>query len=148
MGTYALIDDVQARLAGRPAFGSDTKPSQAQVETWIDEAEAFVAAAVGAAGIGMPSAGEAGVKLVRSWVCDYAEGHVRMAHAVDVGNEDGRDLVVSFRELLVNIRRYPGEYGAMLAGGSSGGGTKIRGTNTDTTADDYIAPEFERGEVW
>ena len=47
MGTYALIDDVQARLAGRPAFGVDTKPSQAQVETWIDEAEAFVAAAVG-----------------------------------------------------------------------------------------------------
>lgn len=152
MGTYALIGDVQARLAGRPTFGASTKPSQAQVEAWIDEAEAMLTGSLGAADISLPSAGTAGAKIVRSWVCDYAEGHARMAYAAaggDGGNDDGKDLVQHFRDLLVNVRRFPSEYGPMLAGGAAVEGTsKIRGSNTDTAADDYIAPEFERDEVW
>lgn len=107
---------------------------------------------LGAAAIPPPETGSTGATIMTAWECDYAEGHARMAYASaggDGGNDDGKDLVESFKTLTVNIRKYPTDYGAMLAAGDApAGSSKCRGSNADTSADDYIAPEFERDEVW
>jgi hypothetical protein len=149
--TYAVLSDVQARIPGR-AISALTKPSTAQVEKWIAEAEAMLAGSLGAADIPLPEVDTTGASIMCAWECDYAEGHARMAYASAGGdgtNDDGKDLVESFKTLTVNIRRHPSDYGAMLASGDAPEGTsKCRGSNADTEADDYIAPEFERDEVW
>jgi hypothetical protein len=152
MGTYAVIGDVQARLAGRPTFSAATKPTREQVEAWIDEAEAYLTGTIVAAGSPMPDATTGGGKIVRSLTCDYAEAHARMAHASaggDGGNDDGKDLLDKFYGKLAEISREATRWASMLASGAEvEGATKIRGSNSNTAADDYIAPEFERGEVW
>jgi hypothetical protein len=149
--TFAALSDVQARLSGR-TISATSKPSSTQVETWIAEAEAMLLGSLGAAEIPQPEVGSNGARILCVWECDFAEGHTRMAYASaggDGSNDDGKDLVESFRQLTLNIRRYPSDYGAMLASGDAPEGTsKCRGSNTDTTADDYIAPEFARAEVW
>lgn len=148
---YAVLSDVQARLSGR-TIAALSKPSSTQVETWLAEAAAMLAGSLGAAGLPLPEVGTNGALIMTAWECDYAEGRTRMAYASAGGdgtNDDGKDLVEGFRQLTVNIRRYPSDYGAMLASGNAPeGSSKCRGSNTDTEADDYIAPEFERDEVW
>ena len=148
MGTYASYADVQARIPGR-SISATTKPSSTQVDAWVEEAEAMILGSLGAAGITAPASSLTNPgKIVRAWVCDYAEGMTRMAYASaggDGANQDGKDLRESFRALTVNIRRSPQDYGAMLSAGSIGTEKSFcRGANVDTTADDYLAPEFER----
>lgn len=149
--TWAVLADVQARLAGR-TISATSKPTSTQVEAWIAEAEAMLTGSLGAAGLPLPAAGATGATIMRAWVCDYAEGRTRMAYASaggDGSNDDGKDQVEGFRQLTVNIRRYPTDYGAMLAAGDApDGASRCRGSNTDTTATTYTAPEFERDEVW
>jgi hypothetical protein len=148
---YAVLNDVQARIPAR-TLSATSKPSATNVEDWIAEADAMLCGSLAAGDIPLPDAGTAGATIMRAWECDYAEGRARMAYASaggDGSNNDGKDLVESFKTLTVNIRRHPSDYGAMLAGGDAPeGSTKCRGSNADTSADDYIAPEFERGEVW
>lgn len=147
MATYATILDVQARLPGR-SITSSSKPSQLQIETWLDEAEAYLAGAIEGGGGSLPTVGSRGATILRSLVCDYAEAHTRMAHAAaggDGGNDDGKDLLDKWYGKLNEIER--GNAG-WVASMTSTDTSKIRGANTDTSADDYLAPEFNRDEVW
>lgn len=149
MGTYAVIGDVQARLAGRPTFGTGTKPTQAQVEAWIDEAEAYLTGAVTSAGISMPVLASNGGKILRSLACDYAEAHVRMAHAAaggDGANDDGKDMLDKFFGKLEQIARDTVRWSSMLVGDASS--SKIRCPPTDDSSDDFVDAEFQRGEEW
>jgi hypothetical protein len=149
---YAVATDVQARIPGR-IISTTSKPSTTQVEAWIAEADAMLSGSLAAGGIPLPEVATNGATIMRAWECDYAEGRARMAYASaggDGANDDGKDMIESFKTLLTNIRRYPSDYGSMLsAGGDAPEGTsKCRGSNADTSADNYIAPEFERSEVW
>lgn len=147
MGTYADITNVQARLPGR-SITSTSKPSQAQIEAWIDEAEAYLGAAIEGGGGSLPDVGSRGATILRSLVCDYAEAHTRMAHAAaggDGANDDGKDSLDKWYGKLAEIERGNSGWVASMTSSSE---SKIRGSNTNTTADDYIAPEFERDEVW
>lgn len=148
--TYAALSDVQARLPGR-TFSATSKPTIAQVEAWLEEAEAMVLGSIRAAQIAVPGVADDGAKIIRSWMVDYAEGHTRQAHAAGAGvnaSDDGKDMVDAFRELLVNVRRYGSDYGPMLANGAATGAVAIRAPNTDQAADDYIAPQFTHETVF
>jgi hypothetical protein len=143
---YTSATEVGARVPGR-TISTGTKPTTAQVEQWLAEGEALLLAGISARGLSAPadtttSAGQ----ILKSWATDFAEAHVRMAWASTAGdeNKDGQSLLERFDKRLDEL--YAGRYDDAI--GSTGSASTAHGANTDTTADDYVAPEFERGEVF
>lgn len=153
--TYAQVSDVQARNPYRVIDGS-SKPTTTQVDTWILEAEALLHGALNAGQCVTPITGGDGIKLMRSWACDYAEGHVRQAYAAaggDGNNDDGKDLLERFDARLQDILDNPARYSSMLNGGSAASGTShFRSHITDdvdgrTRDDDGFQPAFTKADA-
>jgi len=156
MGTYVSTAQVSARLPYRTIDGSSS-PTSTQVSEWIDEAEALLHGALNAAEVTTPITGTDGVKIMRSWVLDYAVGRTRIAFASaggDGGNDAGIEDVDRFNERVTDILNYPMRYSAMLnAGSGSSSSRQIRGVQTDNDDDLSVsngdfAPTFSRDEVF
>ena len=136
--SWATYSDVQSRIPGR-TIDATTKPSSTEVSAWVDEGEAEIYATLQAAGIDPTAcAGAVALKILRSWVCDYAEGHARMAYASAGGdgqNDDGKDILERFYKRLDDILANPSRYGAMLSAGTSPTDTlRVRGSTPSTDA--------------
>jgi len=151
MGTYAATTDVDARLAGRPASSASTKPTSTQVGAWIDEAEAMLTGALAAGDCTTPVTDTGGIKIMRSWACDYAEGRARMAYAAAAGdgtNKDGESLIEKFDKLIDDIIKCPAKYDAILSsGGASDNTRRLRGyvldnADSKTVSDGDFDPVF------
>jgi hypothetical protein len=146
MGSYASVTDIQARLPDR--LDATSKPSLASVGGWIQEAEAMLNGALAGEGLPAPYTDASAVLILRTWVCEYVEGRVRMAQAAlggDGSNDDGKDLVDKFFARLQDIGRNASSYGGMLAAGSApSASVRVRASN----ADGELEPEFDRDQVW
>ena len=156
MGTYVSTAQVNARLPYR-TIDSNSSPTATQVGEWIDEAEALLHGALNAAEVTTPITGGDGVKIMRSWVLDYAVGRTRIAYASsggDGGNDAGVDEIESFNERVNDILNNPMKYSAMLnAGSGSSSSRRLRGVQTDnadslTVAGGDFKPSFKRDEVF
>lgn len=153
---YATTSDVQARIPGF-TLSVSTKPTLAQVTQWLVEADAMLNGALLAAELTSPNVDARGVEILKSWACDYAEAHVRMARAGgssgDGSNDDGESMLAAFRKL---VSADPGDngimfngplYGRMLESGNSPAPAAIRGhvlDNNDglTVENGDYAPAF------
>lgn len=143
---YTSASEVGARVPGR-TISTGSKPTTAQVEQWLAEGEAQVLGAIASRGLtASTTATDNGFQMIKAWSTDYAEAHVRMAWAATAGDEnrDGVLLLERFDKTVELI--YAGRYDDAV--GSGGSSASAHGSNTDTDADDYVAPEFERGEVF
>jgi hypothetical protein len=149
---YASNTDVQARVAGR-TIGASSKPTATQVDQWCTEAEHMLEGALQACGISLPGTSDDGADIIKSWICDYAEGHTRMAW--EDSEIAGQGLVDRFMERLRDI--IPAKksfYDGMLNGGDpSDTARRCRGYVLDneddlTIADDDFDPEFPGDEEW
>tara|TARA_R100001163_G_scaffold54569_1_gene41891 strand:- start:1128 stop:1598 length:471 start_codon:yes stop_codon:yes gene_type:complete len=156
MGTYVSTSQVNARLPYR-TIDSNSSPTATQVSEWIDEAEALLHGALNTAEVTTPITGADGIKIMRSWVLDYAVGRTRIAYASsggDGGNDAGVDEIETFNERVNDIMNYPMKYSAMLnAGSGSSSCRQIRGVQTDnadslTVAGGDFKPSFSRDEVF
>lgn len=149
MGTYASVSDVSGRLPGN-TFDATSQPSTSQVSSWIDEAEAEIEGELASAGITTPVTAAAGIKVLRSWVADYAEGLTRRARAYAAGVVgDGDEQLRRYEAHLQRIRNEPNRVAAMLAGGSAATtGVRPRSWWTDTSAGGDDAPVFTDSEVF
>lgn len=150
MGTYASSSDVSARLAGR-TIDASSKPTSTQVEQWITEAEARLTGALRAANVSMPVTDTDGIETLKSWACDYAEGHTRKAwvSADGEGSVEANNLLEAFEKRLVDIKESPSWYEAMLQSGDGNASVRVRAyvlSNADskTITDGDFDPEFDR----
>lgn len=147
---YSSASDVRARVVGR-AISTTTAPTTAQVEEWLLEAEAMLLGALASCGIAAPAAATNGGLMLKAWACDFAEGHTRNAWAATAGDDNkvGDPQLERFDKQINAIYDNPARWGGALnAGAVSSSNLLLRGPNTDTSADDYIAPEFERDQVY
>ena len=148
MGTYATNSDVSARIPGRPLTAS-SDPTTTQVDAWIAEAEAMLTGVLSAQGISVPIT-DGGAIIMRSWVCDYAEGMTRLAHASasgDASNTDGQTQLDRFYATIEAIMKDASAYAAMLLGKSSSGTSSVRGYALGLT-DEEAEPRFDGNEEW
>ncbi len=153
---YATSSDVQARDPYRP-ISATTSPTTTQVTQWLTEADALLNGALQAGQISTPVTSANGLEILKSWACDYGEGHLRMAYAASGGdgsNTDGRDLLEKFYKILEDILDNPARYGAMLQGGTAGSSARrLRGhvldnaDNLTVEAGDF-APKVTKDEVF
>jgi len=122
MSDYATYAHVHARLPERPTPSASTQPTQAQIEGWVDGADSELTGELRAAGIAVPIETDAGVLLMREWICDYAEGRWLRAlanAAADGSNDAGQEMLERFAARILDIRDNPAVYESMLTGGSS-----------------------------
>ena len=86
------------------------------------EGYAFLNGALLAAGLSAPNADTQGAEILKSWECDYAEGHVRNALASaanDPSNTAGQPLIDAFMARLQWIIDHGTQAGAMLESGDA-----------------------------
>lgn len=156
MGTYATNADVTRNIPARP-IDSTSSPSTTDIDAWITQAEAMLTGALAGGGVSVPITDTGGIQIMRIWTVLFAEGHTRMAlaaSAADVGNDDGKDMVEAFGEVVSKIQADPGFYEAMLKQGTtSDSARRLRTYVTDnadglTVADGDFSPVFTRNEVF
>ena len=119
--SYASVSDVEARLPYRvdreDGFTSTTQPSLAQVQQWLDDAEAELNATLLAVGLPAPYSSAGAVATLRQAVTGCVEGRVRMAYASaggDGNNDDGKDMIRTWQDTLLDIRNSAGWWSAKL----------------------------------
>jgi hypothetical protein len=150
VATYATSANAVSRLAGRTVDGS-SKPTLTEVGEWVDEGEALILGALSSGGAATAYTNANGLKILRSWICDYAEGRIRQAWvaAIGGGEDDGIALLERFYTRLDEIANNPSRYESMLAGGgSSESSSRVRShviNNADgkTIANGDFDPVFE-----
>ncbi len=158
MGTYASSSDLQARLPW-VTFGTTTKPSTTQIDSWITEAEGVLTAALKAAQVTTPVTEANGVQLAKSIVLDFVEGRTRIALSSGGDSDSGQigvQMIGDFRTLVYKIAEGSNAslWGAMMAGGNAGDapcavrGHVINNADDETIENGDFDPEFEKGEVW
>jgi hypothetical protein len=137
---YATYSDVQARVAGRD-IGASTKPTSSQVTQWITEAEAMLTGALNAVNVSTPITNTNGVEILKSWACDFAEGHIRLAWLADTGgvSDEAQRLVDTFHGRLQDIIDKPSFYEGMLNGGSVSAAERVRAYVLSNSDDKSIA---------
>jgi len=146
--TYATYADVQPRVAGRTISGS-TKPTSTEVSQWCTDATSMVVGALNGCGITVPTAAGDGFNIIKSWVCDYAEGRTLLAwSAEDADQSPGLSLIDKFKTQLADILDKPAFYEAMLNGGSGGSSNRVRAYVLSNADDKSIAngdfdPDFD-----
>ena len=149
---YVTTANVQARLPGR-TLSASSKPTLTQVGEWVEEGAALLDGALLAASLDAPYTAARALLILRSWSLLYSEGHTRMAFASAGGdgtNDDGKDMVEQFRDLLVWIRENGPTVGGMLASGDAPEASRrVRGYVIDNSDDVNItdgdfAPQFTK----
>lgn len=153
---YCTTSDVQSRNPYR-TIGASTKPTTAEVQAWIDEAEAYVDGALATAGLTSPCVNTSGIKVLRNKVATFVSGLVKIAYASaggDDANDDGQKEVQQFNDFLIDLRSNSVEWGGILQSGTAGtSAQKLRSYTTNNTDSKTVAngdfdPEYERGDVF
>lgn len=141
MGDYAdAATHVQPLLGGR-TFGASAIVTTAQADAWIDQAERELIGTIAAGGGSTDYTADTthAVLIIREWVSMFVAGKCRMAYASAAGdsdNDDGRQEVEDWRELLQAIRSNPIPYVQLLAQSASQSVAGIRSHADATIADD------------
>jgi hypothetical protein len=154
---YATVSAIQARLPGR-TLTTTSKPTTTQMVDWVSEGDALLDSALASVGITVPVTEPARALLVlRSWSLLYSEGHTRRALASaggDSDNDDGKDLLEQFSELLAWIRANPADVGALLSesGEAADSARRVRGYVIDnddnlTIENGDFAPVFTKAAL-
>lgn len=153
MSTYGLLSDVRGRLPHR-TIDASSQPAQADVQAWLDEAEDMINGTLQAGGLPAPYTAQQATRILGIVATDYAEGRYRNAYAAAAGegtDPRGEELLRLFRETVADMRRNPGEWGAVLAGGAGPDSARqVRGHVLDnrdglTVAGGDFAPTFSKG---
>lgn len=144
MGTYASLSELKGRLAYRAQHITDTsEPNNTDINLWINEAEAALTAAIAAGQGTTPITNANGILLMKQWALMYVEGRTRMAFASaggDGDNDDGKDLIEKFEDLIDKILDNPSRYDAMLSGGDAAETTRhLRGHVLDNQDNKSVA---------
>ncbi len=151
MSDYANPADVTVRLPYRE-FGETTKPSLEEIEAWLDDGQAQLDAALGAAGLVTPLSDAKAIRIAKTWIVGYVEGLVRAAFAAaggDDANRDGQDLIRAFMDLVGpngQIVREPDRFSVYLTGGVVAETGISRSYATSHSTDKTIAPMFTKDE--
>lgn len=155
--TYASLSHVEARVGGRGfqvPFTSSTKPTDTQVQAWLDDAQEMLDTALAGAGLPAPYSATGPVARLREVIVSYVEGLVRAHHAAAGGdgtNDDGQPLITEFKFVLDDILANPGKW-QMALGGNVGPNTRgpssyqYRNNDSRSIAGGDFAPVFKRGE--
>jgi len=152
--TYATVDDVKARLPGR-TLSSSTKPSTSDVQTWLDDGQAQVDSALGAAGLSVPMTDARAVAVAKTWIVNYAEGRWRASLAAiggDATNRDGQDLIDAFYRMVGptgTIAQQPEVFSNYLTGTVAASNARLRShvtSNRDELAAGTFDPIFRMDE--
>jgi hypothetical protein len=104
---WAQVSDLQARVTYETISTTST-PTTAQVQTWIEDAEARVRLALAAAGLTTTYTGDATSEL-KLWVIDYPLGEIQCAWATAQGESSdvGEALKLRFEDRIEWIRKNP-----------------------------------------
>tara|TARA_Y100001938_G_scaffold126321_1_gene178151 strand:+ start:183 stop:650 length:468 start_codon:yes stop_codon:yes gene_type:complete len=153
---YATLDNLRARQPHR-TIDTNSKPTQSEVQTWLDEGEAILNAELKAGELLAPYTDAEAIKVLRVVVLNYAEGRLRQAYATSGGdhtNTDGLDQLDQFYKTIEDIRINPMRWGAVLGAGSApDSARRIRSYTTDNTAGKSISggdfdPVFTMSETF
>ena len=157
MPTWAAASDVQARLTYE-TISTTSSPTTAQVEAWIDEAEARIRGVLRAAGLTTTYSDTDSVNILTHHVCDYVEGRVLMAWASGTGGTEDREagqlLVEKFDAFIADLRTGAIQLGSELdSGGDVPDSIQLARSHIDDNEDDLslddgdFDPKFTIGEV-
>ena len=131
---YATVANLQARIPYREISVSSV-PTTAQVQEWLDNADATIDGALQAGELPAPYTDATAVRIIKEWVLDYVEGRVRVALAsasIDGLNTDGVRAIDRWEARLADIHRWPDRFGAMLgAGAAPAASITLRAYSTD-----------------
>lgn len=124
MPVWSSVDDVRARFSAIEISAS-TRPSEAQVEDWLDEGEATIRAILAAQGIDSSTIvyGSDGQIMIRGYVTDLGAGRFVRARIQIRGDDDdetGLDLIRRFDEFAQQLRENVVQVGGELIGGDVG----------------------------
>lgn len=155
MGVWAQLSDVSARLPWLSPIDTTSSPTAAQVESWIDDAEALLRNELRGAGLGATYAGDAVAEL-RTVVLWYVEAQVRQARdatGLEEPNDDGFDQLARWDRWIEDLRRHPERAALRLEGGVSDRVQGLRSYvthNSDgkTAAAGDFRPRFTKDEVF
>lgn len=111
MPTWAAADDVRARVS-YATIDSNSRPTTAQVEQWIDEAEGEIRGVLAAAGQPITYTATDAVNTLTGAATDYAEGHVRR---VFNEIEEGDKLIARFDAFIESLKKNPTQLAGELA---------------------------------
>lgn len=111
MPTWAVIGDVSARCS-YAVFTAVSKPTIAQVEQWIDEAEGKTRGVLAAQGLPTAYTDDDAVNMLKTAAADYAEGHSRK---VWEEHERGDALIARFDKFIEDLRARTVQLGGELA---------------------------------
>lgn len=156
---YADLEAVRGRLPWR-TINTTSRPSQARVQSWLDEAQALLNGALAAGGLPAPYAdGSSAATQLGVWVVDYVEARVKNAYGAD-GERDfvtgeGDEAIAAFNDRLDDILKRPAVYGAMLGTVSAApdSARRLRSHVLDNSDGESIAagdfaPAFTKSEVF
>ena len=123
MGTWAGTSDVAARVA-YATISTTSKPTTAQVSTFIDDAESRISNRLRTAAIAIPGAsGDAAAEL-KTYAVDYAVAQTRLVWASASGGEPhdeyAESLLIRFELFLDDVGNRPGHWSGILESGSVG----------------------------
>lgn len=119
MPTWATADDVRARVA-YATIGTTSKPTTAQVEQWLDEAEARIRGVLAAQGLPTTYTDTDAVNILTVAATDYAEGHILNTWSSQDGNTGARPgdvLIDKFDAFLEQLRARTIQLAGELAAG-------------------------------
>lgn len=157
MPTWAAASDVQARLTYETISTTST-PTTAQVEAWIDEAEARIRGVLRAAGLTTTYSDTDSVNILTSFVADYVEGRVRLAWGSGTGGtedtEAGERLIGKFDAFIGDLRSGTIQLGSELdPGGDVPDAVQLARSHIEDNEDSLsldngdFAPKFTIGSV-
>lgn len=156
MADYASVDDVRSRVGGR-ILTATSNPSETDVESMLDEAEAELLGCIIALGLAESSISTRGAKIMRHWLANYVSGWFRISYAAaggDGGNEDGEKQVEEWLEMKKAMMQSPAFYVNMLGSGTTpDNAINAKSYVTDNTdgksiSDGDFDPVITTGEVF
>lgn len=150
MSVWAQLDHVRGRLT-QAEITVGSSPSAAEVQDWLDEAEAETSGVLAACEIATDYAPTSrGGLILRKHVVDYVEGRVRSAWASADGeadNEDGQREIERYNDRLRDIEQRPAAWSARLSeSGQASQSSRLARSHT-TTGGQVNAPVFRVGDV-
>lgn len=143
---YGDHTDVAARHPrGAPnAFSASSKPTDAQVTTWLDEVSAWIDGRIKAAGYDAATVSAGGLLILRKAVTEYVAGLVERywgGEDAETG-EDAGDRKRPLRDLIHDLRERPADVAVELGLSplaNAGSGSSLASFHTDSPDRDDLA---------
>lgn len=149
MSVWAQLEHVRSRLT-RETIDTTSQPSQAEVQGWLDEAEAETAGILAAGGVSTTYAADTrGALTLRKHIADFVAGMVRAAWASadgDADNTDGQREIELYQARIEDMRATPASWSARL--GDAGATTaSARIISSHVTAGETSTPVYSVNDL-